>query len=85
MFSLCLFFYESFDLIAQLSRGLQNHYHLRTVKLKYTEVQSQQMDFPQSPSGGNNNPKISTYNLIFVVIIIFIVLRFVVLSSFLFA
>ena len=52
---------------------------------EYTEVQSQQMDFPQRPSGVNNNPKISTYKLIFVVIIIFIVLGFVVLSSFLFA
>ena len=54
-------------------------------RLKYTEVQPQQMDFTQSPSGVSSNPRISTYNLILAVIIIFIILRFVVLSSFLFA
>ena len=86
MFSLCLFFHESFDLIAQLQLGLQNHYHLGTGKAEIcTEVQPQQMDFTQSPSGVSSNPRISTYNLILAVIIIFIILRFVVLSSFLFA
>ena len=32
VFSLCLFFHEAFDLISQLQLGLQNHYHLGTVK-----------------------------------------------------
>ena len=50
---------------------VSNAQELDSYIIQYTEVQSQQMAFTQSPSL-SNNPKIPTYYLIFAVIKIYI-------------